>query len=222
MPVLTRGGCAGLAQSKGSIVELDGLPDDRFTIEHAGTKAVFDYWNAIRNGSPAAPREAVDPCALRSHLPQIFILQKHDDQHITFRLAGTGMCAIFGREFRDQNFFSMFTGDCEEKARAMAAHIIGDYRVGLMSTIGYTIDRREAAFEVIMLPLMDQQGDVCRVLGSLFVTQGQTLMRQKVFVRQRINTVKLINPDIDRVANEPSMPVKSNPMPRLYLIRSNS
>ena len=132
------------------------------------------------------------------------------------------MCAIFGREFRDQNFFSMFTGDCEDKARNMVARIINDRRVGLMSTIGYTIDRREAGFEVIMLPLMDQQGDVCRVLGSLFVTQGQSLMRQKVFVRQRINNVNLINPDVDRVADEPSLPIKSNPMPRLYLIRSNS
>ena len=132
------------------------------------------------------------------------------------------MCAIFGREFRDQNFFSMFTGDCEEKARGLVASIINDGRVGLMSTIGHTIDRREASFEVIMLPLMDQQGDVCRILGSLFVTQGQSLMRQKVFVRQRINDAKLINPDKDRVTDEPCLPIKANPMPRLYLIRSNS
>ncbi len=211
-----------MAQPKGSVLEPNGLTDGRFIIEHAGTKAVFDYWNAIRNGNPAAPRDAIDPCSLRSHLPQIFILQRHDDEHITFRLAGTGLCAIFGREFRDQNIFSMFTGECTDMARRLIQQIIAGPRVGLLSTTGYTIDKREADFEMLLLPLMDDKGHVCRILGSLFVTQGQSVLRQKVFVRQRINQGKIINPDIDRVAQEPTFPIKSNPMPRLYLIRNNS
>lgn len=202
-------------------MELDRSTDGRFVIEHAGTKAVFDYWNAIRNGHRAAPRDAIDPCALRSHLPQIFILQRHDDEHITFRLAGTGLCAIFGREFRDQNIFSMFTGDCTETARSVIRHVMDGPHVGLLATTGYTIDKREADFEMMLLPLMDDKGNVCRILGCLFVTQGQSVLRQKVFVRQRINKGTLIDPDSDRVARDPIHQLRSNPMPRLYLIRNN-
>lgn len=193
-----------------------------FVIEHAGTKAVFDYWNAIRKGQLAAPRDAIDPCALRSNLPQIFILQRHDDDHITFRLAGTGLCAIFGREFRDQNIFTLFTGDCAETARDFIQHIIAGPRVGILRTTGFTLDKREANFEMLMLPLMDHKGEVCRILGSLFVTQGQAVLRQKVFVRQRINAGTIIDPNTDRIAGEPILPERSNPMPRLYLIRNNS
>ncbi len=203
-------------------MEIDRSNEDHFVIEHAGTKAVYDYWNAIRQGKQAAPRDAIDPCALRSHLPQIFILQKHDDDHLTFRLAGTGLCAIFGREFRDQNIFSMFTGDCAESARSLLQQIITGPRVGLLSTTGYTIDKREAEFEMLMLPLMDHKENVCRILGSLFVTQGQAILRQKVFVRQRINRGQIIDPDTHRIAKEPVHPIRSNPMPRLYLIRNNS
>ena len=40
--------------------------------------------------------------------PYTFILQRFDSEHAVFRLAGTEICHLFGREFRDQNFLNLW------------------------------------------------------------------------------------------------------------------
>ena len=61
------------------------------------SKAVYDYWNALRNGRPLPLRRDIDPARMRSFLPHIMLLERVSSEETIFRLAGTSICHAFGR-----------------------------------------------------------------------------------------------------------------------------
>ena len=67
-------------------------------MKHASTRAVFDYWNTRRGARPAPERADIDPVAIRHALGDTFMLAADFADELRFRLAGTRVCALFGRE----------------------------------------------------------------------------------------------------------------------------
>ena len=63
-----------------------------------GTIALFQYWNRLRDGRPAPRRTEVEPADIKTLLADTFILEKDTRGEAVFRLAGTRLCAIYGRE----------------------------------------------------------------------------------------------------------------------------
>jgi hypothetical protein len=81
-----------------------GSKDRKMPMRHRTTEAVFNYFNTLRAERTAPLRSEIDPAALKSVLPDLFILEKGRDGIVRFRLAGTRVCLILGREMRDRAF----------------------------------------------------------------------------------------------------------------------
>ena len=77
-------------------------------MKHATTRGLYAYWNE-RRGTRAAPERAdIDPMGLRRELGDIFMLAADFIGQPRFRLAGTRVCAAFGREIKGEAFASLF------------------------------------------------------------------------------------------------------------------
>ena len=72
---------------------------------------LFAYWNDVRGERLAPRRFEIEPARIASILPETFILERHDGDTFSFRLAGTKLCEQFGFEFRGSNFLDGWEPD---------------------------------------------------------------------------------------------------------------
>ena len=84
-----------------------------------GSIALFQYWNRLRDGRPAPKRTEVEPADIKTLLADTFILEKDTRGEAVFRLAGTRLCASYGRELKGFAFASLW----REKDQRMIARL---------------------------------------------------------------------------------------------------
>ena len=92
------------------------------------TRALYDYWNGLRGENSVPFRAQVNPADFRDALPHVFILQRDDEYTYPFRIAGTGICSNFGREFTSQNFMDLWTPEEREGLESLLLSITEDAR----------------------------------------------------------------------------------------------
>ena len=136
-------------------------------MRHRTTEAVFRYFNGLRAGRSAPLRSEIDPAALKSELPDLFIMEKGRDGNVRFRLAGTRVCIILGREMRGRVFADIWEPAVRHRMRLAADAVLAnrtalEIAVTAMDEAGGTL-----ALEMLLLPLFSH-GDQCdRFFGSL-------------------------------------------------------
>jgi hypothetical protein len=76
-------------------------------MKHPSNRAFFTYWDDKRGTARAPDRSEIEPHALRELLGDIFVLA-YEDEGFPFRVAGTRVCARFGRDVKNQSFSTLF------------------------------------------------------------------------------------------------------------------
>ena len=76
------------------------------SMKHPSIRELFDYWNKRRGGRPAPERGEIEPGAIRHVLADTFILAFDAGAGHPFRIAGTRVCALFGRELKGAAFWT--------------------------------------------------------------------------------------------------------------------
>ena len=80
-------------------------------MKHPSNQQFFAYWDQKRAGAQAPDRSEIEPEAVRDLLPDIFVLSCDNAARFPFRVAGTRLCALLGRDLKDKSFLELFTGD---------------------------------------------------------------------------------------------------------------
>lgn len=128
---------------------------------------IFNYWDLLRGAADAPLRTDISPASIRHILPDLFILQAGEDGAPRFRLAGTGICSLFGRELREESFASLWAqeqpGDAVKISEGVMAHVVP----ALIVATGYSAGGRQLPCEVILLPLRSSPTECDRLLGCL-------------------------------------------------------
>ena len=130
------------------------------------SRLLFDYWNRIRDNRRAPAREEVEPSDIRNLLSDTFILEVSGTlRTISYRLAGTRLCAAFGRELKGYGFLGHWSeDDCFEVAKLLT-HVYRDFKPTVLVMRGETDRGKFVDFEMVLLPL-EQMGDgSVRLLG---------------------------------------------------------
>lgn len=88
-------------------------------MKHPASREFFTYWDGQRGDARAPDRSDFEPNAMRERLGDIFVLACEDGH--PFRVAGTRVCALFGRDMKDRSFPALFA----EESRHEIEEIIG-------------------------------------------------------------------------------------------------
>ena len=73
-------------------------------------------------GSASAPdRSDIEPSAVRELLGDIFVLAYDAEAGYPFRVAGTRVCALLGRDLKDESFSALFTPQARHEIEGMIA-----------------------------------------------------------------------------------------------------
>jgi hypothetical protein len=160
----------------------------------SGSITLFQYWNRLRDGRPAPKRTEVEPADIKTLLADTFILEKDTRGEAVFRLAGTRLCAIYGRELKGFSFPSLWR---EKDQRLMARLIHGVFQqksVVLVTYEGFSGVGRSVKFELLVLPL-DGGAEHPRCLGVISTAEKPYWLGADPITDALIDSLRVIDPE---------------------------
>ena len=138
-------------------------------MKHPTNRELFDYWNERRGARLAPERADIEPGAIRHVLGDIFVLETNGVENHLFRIAGTRLCALFGRELKTESFIKLWERSGQTAIRELIA-VVMEEKVGIIaSATGATSDDTLApvTLELLLLPLAYQSRGEARMMGAL-------------------------------------------------------
>lgn len=139
-------------------------------MRNQASRQVFDYWIQLRGSRPAPLRTEIDPVALRRFLPHLFIAESSPQGDLSFRLAGTRICDLFGREFRGSSFGTIWSDGESRRSLEIVQNVI-HYEQPALLQVGVAKDDEAYPYELLMLPVRSVGSHSDRVLGALLPRQ---------------------------------------------------
>ncbi|WP_417525718.1 PAS domain-containing protein [Marinovum sp.] len=130
------------------------------------------YWEAMRGGRNVPPRSEIDPRGIEHALEFAFIAEQVAPTHARLRLGGTHLCDLMGMEVRGMPLSAMIVPVSRERlSHALAQVFAAPARAELSLIAEKRLGKPELCGRLLLLPLVDDFGDVNRALGC-FVTDG--------------------------------------------------
>jgi hypothetical protein len=159
------------------------------------SQQLYGYWNDLRAGRLAPRRFEIEPSAIASLLPDTFILEREERHEYMFRLAGTRICDLFGREFRGRNLLDLWAPQDREVLIRVLESVTRDGGVGVIAMTARAKDGMPAAFEMLLLPLVHTGQNISRVLGALAPVTLLPIFAPQPFEHVALTTFEVIWPD---------------------------
>ena len=136
-------------------------------MKQASSRELFGYWVARRGTRSAPERGEIEPSAIRKALGDVFILEFDRLAGHPFRLAGTRVCALFGRELKNDRFLDLW----DTQSRAAIAELIdaiANEATGVVASAnGRTAEGWAQDMELVLLPLAHRGNTHARMIGAL-------------------------------------------------------
>jgi len=173
------------------------------------TTDIFDYWNALRGEQDAPLKSQIEPVAIRHLLSSLFILETEADRHIRFRLAGTKICDLFGRDLRGERFSALWANGQQEDIERTAEGVMDHAIPTFFNATGYSVAGHHAAFEIIMMPLRSPEGGCDRLLGAIAPAVAASWLEIVPLELLALDRSRLLHDKFGRAAQvEPRRPVE--------------
>jgi hypothetical protein len=177
-------------------------------MKNESTIELFMYWNRLRAGRPAPSRTEIEPADIRQLLADTFILERDTRGQSVFRLAGTRLCSIYGRELKNYSFASLFGPHDLTLVRKLVNSAFDEKIICVIGFEGRSRDGRSNSFEAILLPL---QGDneSGRLFGAIIPDEKPFWLGADIILDNNITTVKVVDPEKEYLYlnNRPAMNV---------------
>ncbi len=172
------------------------------------TQKLFLYWDRLRNGRTAPRRTEIEPADIKALLADTFILECDARGEPVFRLAGTHVCAIYGRELKGFAFDSLWPAKDAQLFSRLLKNTFSGSQVLVASFDGISRNERVAPFEMIVLPLDGGAGSP-RALGAMIALERPFWLGADPVLKGRVTSVRVVDPDREPMylKNRPSIAV---------------
>jgi hypothetical protein len=121
-------------------------------MKHPSNRAFFAYWDLKRGDARAPERSEIEPGAVRELLGDIFVLSYDAAGGYPFRVAGTRVCALLGRDLKDQSFSALFTAESRREIEEIIAVVSEEMLAAVAGVTATAQDGSRAHLELLLLP----------------------------------------------------------------------
>jgi hypothetical protein len=175
-----------------------------------GSMALFQYWNRLRDGRAAPKRTEIEPADIKAQLADTFILESDARGEAVFRLAGTRLCATYGRELKGFSFVSLWKEKDQRMIARLAHSAFNAKSVVVVAYHGVSRNGRSNQFELILLPL-DGGLENPRCLGAVTAFERPFWLGADPIVEADVDSVRVVDPDREPIflKNRPAIAVPS-------------
>jgi hypothetical protein len=140
-------------------------------MKHPLSRELYEYWNGCRGDRAAPERGDIDPTLIKKILGDSFVLAVEPGEDPRFRVAGTRICALFGRELRGSGFAGIWREEHRPQIRELFG-LVCEEEIGVLAGASTEADEGlPCSLEMLVLPLSHRGRSGRRVLGSLVVME---------------------------------------------------
>jgi hypothetical protein len=121
-------------------------------MKHPSNRAFYAYWDEKRGGARAPDRSEIEPGAVRELLGDIFVLSYDAAAGYPFRVAGTRVCALLGRDLKDRSFSALFETDARREIEEIIAVVADEMLAAVAGITATSGDGAPTHLELLLLP----------------------------------------------------------------------
>jgi hypothetical protein len=136
-------------------------------MKHPSNREFFAYWNAKRGAARAPDRSDFEPSAVRGLLGNTFVLSYDATSGYPFRVAGTRVCALFGRDLKDKSFSALFEPECRREIEEIIAVVAEETLAAVAGVSAASQGVARAHFELLLLPFHTRAHEPVSLTGLL-------------------------------------------------------
>jgi hypothetical protein len=144
-------------------------PETNTQILHPGSRKLFVHWEAARAERAYPTREEFTLTPIRELMSDMVIIEKdYLRQSYRFRLVGTRVCTLFGRNITGGNVLDGWGGF---ESDVIAKHLdlaLREHQPVLVRMRFITDTRQQLAAELIALPIQVRESNRVQLIGGLF------------------------------------------------------
>ncbi|HEY6259656.1 MAG TPA: PAS domain-containing protein [Xanthobacteraceae bacterium] len=178
-------------------------------MKHASTRELYDYWNK-RRGTRAAPeRNEIEPGAIRRVLADTFMLTFDPRSGHPFRIAGTRVCAAFGRELKGVAFTDIWAAASRDPIRDVLATVATESLGVVAGASGQSREGAALELEFLVLPLANRGGASARILGALVPTELPYWFGAQTLAPLTLGVIRYLGPQTDPESRPRGVPALS-------------
>jgi hypothetical protein len=159
-----------------------------------GTIKLFQYWNRLRDGRPAPRRTEVEPADIKGLLGDTFILESDLRGEAVFRLAGTRLCAMYGRELKGFAFSSLWRDRDRRMVARLVRNVLTEQSVLVMCFEAISRSGRQVPVELLLLPLSGGE-ESRRALGVATPADKPYWLGADPVIDSALDSVRVVDPD---------------------------
>ena len=185
-------------------------------MRHSVSRALFAHWNEQRGTRPLPERTDIEPTAIRAALGDIFILGAEPGEDPRFRVAGTRVCALFGRELKAEGFIALWDAGHQARMRRLLT-TVGEEELGVVAGAhAPTAEGSSCDLELLVLPLRHRGLSGRRMLGALTPLAAPTWLGASRLEPPALDNLRyLIEP---AMASSPALPFKREQPRRNFVV----
>jgi len=136
-------------------------------MKHPSSRGFFSYWDARRGEARAPDRSEIEPSAVRELLGDIFVLSYDSDAGFPFRVAGTRVCALLGRDLKDNSFSALFAADGRREIEDIVTVVAEEMLAAVAGITATSQDGALAHLELLLLPFNTRAHEPISLTGVL-------------------------------------------------------
>ncbi len=163
-------------------------------MKHPSNRQFFAYWDQKRGEARAPDRSDFKPDGFRQLLGDVFVLACDEATRYPFRVAGTRLSALLGRDLKGHNFPELFDREGRREIEDIIAAVTEDM---LPAVAGITAasDEGVAHLELLLLPF-NQRAHVPLSLTGLLAPFEDGHSRLRDF---KLTSWRYIHPPTERL-----------------------
>jgi hypothetical protein len=136
-------------------------------MKHPSNREFFAYWDSKRAHARAPDRSDIDPNAVRELLGDIFVLSYDHEIGFPFRVAGTRVCALLGRDLKDQSFSALFATESRREIEDIITYVAEEMLPAIAGLTATAEDGSRAHLELLLLPFNNRAHAPVSLTGLL-------------------------------------------------------
>ena len=137
-------------------------------VMHPGSRQLFCYWERLRGEASAAPRSAIDLKDITRIVSWLALLEPAPgNRSYLWRLAGTGICRLWGRELTGREVLENWRPKDRECLMQALNGVVTAHQPFVARFGARSLDGDEVGIEVLALPVLKEGRREPQVLACL-------------------------------------------------------
>jgi hypothetical protein len=145
-------------------------------MKHPSSRGFFAYWDKKRGDARAPDRSEIEPSAVRELLGDIFVLSYDNEAGFPFRVAGTRVCALLGRDLKDQSFTNLFAAGGRREIEDIISVVAEEMLPAVAGISATSQDGSTAHLELLLLPFNSRAHAPISLTGVLAPFEGDVAL----------------------------------------------